>query len=96
MGTQNFGTTNIVRLYESWDSLAKERPELCIKLKDGKITDVLFPNEAENTTLVILSGKVAHLEYTLNGEYVKYTSPDAHKSKIYELIEEYNKKLLTK
>ena len=92
MGTQNFGTENIIRIYHSWTSILEERPELDVRLNNGKITDVFLPKDAENTTLVILIGEVAHLEYFLHGEYIKYTSPNAHKSKLYELLEEYNNK----
>lgn len=96
MGTQNFGTTHIVRIFEDWSSLLQQRPEIDVKFQNGAITDVVLPKEAQNTTLVILSGNVAHLEYFFNGEHIKYTSADAHKSKIYELLEEYNRKLAEK
>jgi len=92
MSTQNFVTTSIIRIYESWTSLLVERPEIDIKLQNGTVVDVVLPIQAENITFVILSGKVAHLEYFLNGEYIKYTPSSFYDARISDLLEEYNKK----
>lgn len=96
MVTENFITKNSFRIIEDWDSFLAEHPEIQVKLHKGIITDVIFPKKAKHTTLVILSGKVAHLEYFINGDSIKYSSPNAHQSAIYALIEEYNRKLAEK
>lgn len=89
-------TKQAVRIGEDWESFLNEHPEIQVKTKDNNIVDVIFPNDATNRTLIILSGYITHLEYCLGDEHVRYTSPDAHKSKIYELVEEYNKNFTSK
>lgn len=93
MSIQNFDTNKAIRIGEDWESFLNEHPEIKVKKHNGKILDIIFPQEAEIPTLLILGGKVAHLEYLFNGEFVKYTSPNAHESKIYELVEEYNRNI---
>lgn len=95
MSTQNFVTTSIVRIYESWTSLLVERPEIDIKLQNGKVVNIILPVKAKNITFVILSGKIAHLEYFLNGEFIKYTSPISNDSTVYDFLKEYDKKVKT-
>lgn len=87
-------TKKAIRIGEDWNSFLNEHSdEIQVIEKDGKIIDITLPVNAENKTLVVLNGEVAHLEYFLGNNHVRYTSPSAHKSKIYELVEEFNKKL---
>lgn len=96
MSTQNFGTKSEVRNYYDWDELLKNQPEVKVNSVKGNVTDVMLPEEVESKTLVILNGEVAHLEYCLGTQYVRYISPNAHESAIYKLIQEYNKSISNK
>ncbi len=79
-----------IRLDETWEYFLREHPDLKVVQEGDFITSVVFPADAENTTLVILEGEV----YTLSYNSPRYSgtqhfqSDKARKSQLYELIAE--------
>ena len=81
-----------IRLDDDWDIFLNEHPELVIELKDGQVSNVIFPTDAENVTLVLLDNipnNVYYIQYTLpgNSDPIEYTSPEARKSLLYQLLD---------
>ncbi len=64
-----------VRLDEDLDCFLEEHPELSVVRRNGKIVNILFPEEAENITLIILDdvpNNVYAIQYAYNGRIFSY------------------------
>lgn len=64
-----------IRENDDWQDFVTEHPEVKI-CKDilGNVTDVRFPDNSENKTIIVLSGQIAYLQYSLEDVLVTYSS----------------------
>lgn len=65
-----------IRENDDWKDFVTEHPEIKVSYDlFGNVIAVIFPKESEHKTLIVLCGKVAYLQYTLNEQIVTYSEP---------------------